>query len=53
MNKNKYKEGIFSKNEYKNVQVASKKVAKYNNFILEKCLHIEGINGVIIVFDIA
>ena len=53
MNKNKYKEYIDSRKEYKKVHVASKKVAKYNNFILEKCLHNEGIKGVIHVFDIA
>ena len=44
---------MFSKKEYKKVHVASKNVEKYNNFILEKCLHNEGIKGVIHVFDIA
>ena len=51
--KNKGSEGIFSRNEYDKVHVASKKVEKYNNFILENFLHNFGIKGVMIQLDIA
>jgi hypothetical protein len=53
MIKNKVKEGIFWRKEYNNVQVASKKVAKYNNFIREYFLHNFGMKGVVIQLAIA
>ena len=51
--KNKVREGIFSRNEYNKVHVASKKVAIYNNFILENLLHSFGTKGVVMQLDIA
>ena len=51
--KNKLNEGIFSRKEYDKVHVASKKVAKYNNFILENLLHNFGIKGVVMQLVIA